>query len=170
MLILRELVLSDEVEARLAHHELESEGHDGFLLFEPDEIEDFATLIQRRSDSKLGINLLPGKVAATFWIAELAGQLAGRVSIRHELNDFLYNFGGHIGYMVRPRFRRLGLATQMLAQALDYCKTLGLDQVLLTCNEDNLGSIKVIESRGGILENKVLYEGALLRRYWIDLA
>jgi len=79
----------------------------------------------------------------------------------------LLNFGGHIGYGVRPKFRRRGFATEILRQSLKYIHELGVTEVLVTCDEDNVGSSKVIESQGGILENRVEYEGRFKRRYWI---
>ena len=96
------------------------------------------------------------------------GTLAGRVSVRHEFNDFLAAYGGHIGYCVRPRFRRRGLATEILGQALIIARAHGVDRVLVTCDEDNLASAKVIESHGGVLEDRRLDpDGVLKRRYWI---
>ena len=169
MMILRELVLSDEFESLLADQELAAEGHDGFLLREPDELDNFETYLQRRIDYKNNVNLRTDHVGETFWVAVVDDQIAGRISIRHELNEFLLNFGGHIGYMVRPAFRRTGVATKMLDSAINHCRTLGLTQVLLTCNDDNLGSIKVIEGRGGVLENVVQKDGVPLRRYWIPV-
>ena len=170
MMILRELLVSDESDALLATAELDSEGHGGFLLMEPGEVGDFAKLVNRSHNQRLGIDLPEGKVPATFWVAEIDGQIAGRISIRHELNDFLANYGGHIGYMVRPSFRRRGVATEMLKRALAYCSSLGLTRVLLTCFDENHGSIKVIEAAGGTLDNTVSYEGKLLRRYWISIS
>jgi predicted acetyltransferase len=79
----------------------------------------------------------------------------------------LFKFGGHIGYGVRPSYRRQGFATEILRQSLTYIHGLGVTEVLVTCDEDNLGSIKVIESQGGVLENEVEFEGTLKRRYWI---
>jgi predicted acetyltransferase len=111
--------------------------------------------------------LKEGLVPATFLIAENDGNLVGRTSIRHELNDFLMSVGGHIGYGVRPSYRRQGFATEILRQSLTYIHGLGVAEVLVTCDEENLGSIKVIESQGGILENKVESDGTLKRRYWI---
>ncbi len=116
---------------------------------------------------RLGIDLPKGRVPATFLIAEVTGELIGRASIRHELNTFLFNYGGHIGYGVRPQFRRRGYATEILRQSLEYIRALGVDDVLLTCFDENVGSAAVIESCGGELENVVEFEGKPLRRYWI---
>jgi predicted acetyltransferase len=98
-------------------------------------------------------------------------RIVGRASIRHTLNDVLLRIGGHIGYVVVPEFRRQGHATAILRLALQLAHDrLGLDQVLVTCDDDNIGSIKTIERNGGMLENIV--SGADLdkpkRRYWID--
>jgi predicted acetyltransferase len=59
----------------------------------------------------------------------------------------------------------------MLAMALPMAKELGILRVLVTCDDNNLGSIKTIEANGGRLENKVeVGEGKpLKRRYWIEL-
>ena len=154
---------------RLAHSELAQEGNDGFLLnnFSEDD-SNFAAFIQSVSDYVVGKNLSQGHVPSTFLISEIAGEIVGRVSIRHTLNEFLFNFGGHIGYMVRPEFRRRGYACEMLRKALLVAKELGIAKVLITCNDDNLGSIKVIEGHGGVLENKIDEDGRLLRRYWIQ--
>ena len=86
----------------------------------------------------------------------------------------LRKFGGHIGYEIRYSEIRKGYGTKMLAMALPYCKNvLHLDKVMITCDDDNFGSQKVIENNGGILEDKVinrLDRGTILtRRYWIEL-
>lgn len=98
----------------------------------------------------------------------------GEINIRHELNSFLINYGGHIGYEVRQSECMKGYGTKMLSMALKYCKeALNLNKVLITCDDDNIGSIKVIENNGGILENKVkniLPRGNVTtRRYWINI-
>lgn len=86
-----------------------------------------------------------------WWVDD--GDYVGRMSIRHELNDWLAEVGGHIGYDVRRSRRGQGHATAMLAAALGICRDLGLDQALLTCDEDNLASRRVIERNGGVLED-----------------
>ena len=87
----------------------------------------------------------------------------GRLAIRHRLNDFLLEVGGHIGYDVRPSARRRGHATAMLRAALPWAKDLGIDPALVTCDEDNAGSIRVIEAAGGQLEDV----RGTKRRYWL---
>jgi predicted acetyltransferase len=168
MMILREPNLQDEAVLRQAHNELAAEGHSGFLLHGyQDDSTDFIKYIGAVRDFSIGENLPIGMVRETFLVSEIDSEIVGRISIRHELNQYLLNFGGHIGYMVRPGFRMNGYASEMLRRALLVSKDIGLNQVLITCNDDNIGSIQVIEKHGGVLENKVDEEGRLLRRYWI---
>ncbi|MFC8432709.1 GNAT family N-acetyltransferase [Streptomyces sp. NPDC057253] len=87
----------------------------------------------------------------------------GRLSIRHRLSPYLLEFGGHIGYAVRPGARRRGQATAMLGAALPLCRHLGIDRALVTCDTDNIASRKVIEANGGEFEDQ---RGGKLR-YWI---
>jgi predicted acetyltransferase len=110
-------------------------------------------------------------VPATHLWAVAEEQFVGRISIRHELNDTLLVEGGHIGYDTLPSFRRRGVATEMLRQALPMARALGLKAVLLTCDDTNAASIRVIESNGGSLhETKALDPNRPLKRYyWIDL-
>lgn len=96
--------------------------------------------------------------------------LLGAVDIRHYLNDYLLQFGGHIGDGIRPSERRKGYATEMIHLALIECKKLGIDRVLIICNKSNIGSAKSIIKNGGILENEFVDEdGEINQRYWIDL-
>lgn len=98
------------------------------------------------------------------------GRLLGLIQVRLELVGYLVRFGGNIGYCVRPSERRKGYAKIMLGHALDICWEKGLDRVLITCLEDNVGSARTIEALGGVLEGIVFDDvnyGANLRRYWV---
>lgn len=87
----------------------------------------------------------------------------GRLGLRHELNDFLLELGGHIGYYVRPTARRRGHATAMLRAALPFARALGIKSALVTCDTTNTASRKVIEACGGVFEDE---RGGKLR-YWV---
>ena len=169
-MILREVELGDEAEALRAQEELLTDKFTFLLQYEEGMY--WADFIKIHQEYKEG-RVPEGRVPASFLLAVDEGQIVGRVSIRHDLNDFLFNFGGHIGYGVRPQFRRMGYATEILKQALDYCRQLALAKVLVTCNDQNEPSAKTIEKCGGKLENKALEKNEegerLVRRYWIDL-
>ncbi|MDH2412598.1 GNAT family N-acetyltransferase [Nocardioides sp. CER19] len=103
-----------------------------------------------------------------FWITQDDGviEVIGFVSFRHSLdNEFLRTEGGHIGYSIRPSYRRQGHASRALGLALERAREIGLDRVLITCDEDNLGSARTIESQGGVFESMC----GIKRRYWISL-
>lgn len=114
------------------------------------------------------------KVPATQFVLTDAdtGRIYGMLQVRHELNDYLQRFAGHIGYSVRPTERRKGYAKKMLAQALDYCRvTLGLKKVLVSCLVENEASRRTILSCGGVFEETVYehIEKVWLEKYWITL-
>lgn len=90
-------------------------------------------------------------------------EILGFLAIRHRLNRFLFDQGGHIGYSVRPSARRQGIASAALELGLAEARGLGIDPVLVTCDEDNAASRRTIENSGGQYENTV--DGK--RRYWI---
>ncbi len=109
-----------------------------------------------------------GLVPSAFLLAEVDGELVGRVSVRYALNDYLAAEGGHIGYGVRPTFRRRGHATEILRQAIALARTEGVERILIVCDDDNAASIRVIERCGGVLESVVTPAGAAaIRRYWV---
>jgi len=111
-----------------------------------------------------------GLVPATLYFLEgEEGRLLGAIHFRHVLNPRLEASGGHIGYGVRPSERRKGYASFMLGELLGALSGRGLEKVLLSCDEDNLGSRKTIEGRGGVLAEKALFEGVWIRKYWIEL-
>ena len=112
-----------------------------------------------------------GKVpdSVFFLLDEERNILLGAVNIRHYLNDFLLQYGGHIGDGIRPSERRKGYATEMIRLALLECKKLGINRVLMVCDKDNIGSAKSIINNGGVLENEFVDEkGNTNQRYWIE--
>ncbi len=115
----------------------------------------------------------PGRVPATqlICIRESDGKLVGMIDVRHTLSDYLRDFGGHIGYSVRPSERRKGYAAWMLQNVLPYCKSLGMDDVLVTCLADNEGSRRTILRSGGVYAETVRepQEDVLLEKYWIHI-
>lgn len=104
-----------------------------------------------------------------FCLDEERDIFVGAVNIRHYLNEGLLLNGGHIGDGVLPSERRKGVATQMIALALEECKKLGIDRVLMVCDKENIGSAKSIQRNGGVLENEVIVDGVTEQRYWIEL-
>ena len=99
-----------------------------------------------------------------FWIVE-DDEFVGYLAIRHALNDFLHEQGGHIGYSVRPSRRREGHASRALVLALEESRRLGLDRALVTCDRDNEPSRLTIERAGGVFED----QRGIKLRYWFDL-
>jgi len=128
--------------------------------------DDFLTALD---DAAAGRRLPRGHVPSTLRIGDVAGTIVGRLSIRHELTRFLETAGGHIGYSILERHRRLGYGTEMLRQAIPLAAEIGLRRVLVTCDITNEASRKVIESNGGVYEST--YSRGLRipkLRYWID--
>ncbi|WP_396625502.1 GNAT family N-acetyltransferase [Luteitalea sp.] len=168
-LVLRRPRLQDEAELLRAHRAT-SPDLPSFLHLYQDGMP-MARYLEVLDARERGEHLGVGQVPATFLFAFVGPRIVGRVSLRHVLTPPLERIAGHIGYAVVPEFRRRGHATEMLRQALRIARRqLGLARVLVTCDDDNVASIRVIEKNGGVLENIV--EGTDLhvakRRYWID--
>ena len=164
--LLRRPTPGDEDAVTAAQAELAADGFDFALREAGESFDDWLAALDRQ---QRGVDLPEGRVAATFLLAEHDGQVVGRVSIRHALTPFLLHEGGHIGYGVRPAWRRRGFAGSILRQSLQLTDTLGLDRVLVTCDDDNVASAAVIEGAGGALEDvRAGHDGTQKRRYWID--
>lgn len=106
-----------------------------------------------------------------FAVRKSDGRIVGIIDVRHNIDHpFLAQYGGHIGYSVRPSERRKGYATYMLRLALEHAKSIGLIKVMLGCYQDNTASIKTIEKCGGDLaETKPYTDGKSMNIYWVDI-
>ncbi len=170
MLKLRPMRLTDEAAFRAAH--LVMEEADGFsfgLAYEPGQ--DWETYVKAWEGYRAGIGLPERFVPSTLLMAEVDGEIVGRASVRFELNDWLRNYGGHIGYCVLPAHRRRGHAAEILRQALIVARSMGVDPVMVTCDDDNAGSIAVIESCGGKLGQVMpppVNARVGIRQYWFE--
>jgi len=105
-------------------------------------------------------NMPEGRVPALtyFYVCEAEDKIVGMINIRLALNDFLRNEGGHIGYCIRPAERGKGYGTSMLRDALTFCKTIGLCDILIFCDKHNIASAKVAKNCGGVLEQEFYSE------------
>ena len=131
----------------------------------------FEDLILRLQRSKDPTALIPGELPyEDFWLMDGAEWL-GKLTLRTTLNEQYLHSGGHIGYEIRPSRRRRGYGTILLRLGLEKARERRLTRVLLTCDETNLGSRKIIERNGGQLENIVEVKDQTIRkiRYWINL-
>lgn len=125
---------------------------------------------------------LSGYRDCVFWLVD-EGRYVGQSSIRPELGTpYLITYGGHIGYSIRPSHRRQGYGHRILQLALTQCAALGLDRALVTCDEDNTASRRIIEANGGTFESGMLMDDIVARaegrggeevrklRYWFQLS
>ena len=163
---LRPLRQDDEGAVRTAEASMHDEAFEFAFNFTRET--DWAEYLSDLDRQRAGLNLAEGRVPATFLVAEADGEIVGRSSIRHRLNPFLEHEGGHIGYCVLRQFRRRGFATQILRQSLVIARSVGVERALVTCDDDNLGSITIIERCGGNLEDVVMssINRVRIRRYW----
>ncbi len=137
-------------------------------------LNDFAGFLARHCPDARESDLPDSHVPQTqYWLVR-GGKLLGTVRLRPRLNEHLQYEGGQIGYDVSPSERGRGHGTRLMARALQEARRLGLDRVLVTCDADNLASVRVIEKSGGKLEDEVVSKlpekaGKIVRRYWINL-
>jgi len=131
-------------------------------------IEDWLEELNKRScEDTVPEGLVPS--STYLGIREKDNYIIGMIDIRHYLNEYLTQVGGNIGYSVRKTERNKGYAKQMLKLALEKCKELKIKKVLITCDEDNIASEKVILSANAKFEDIRNVDGENKKRFWIDL-
>ena len=131
-------------------------------------IEDWLEELNKRScEDTVPEGLVPS--STYLGIREKDNYIVGMIDIRHYLNEYLTQVGGNIGYSVRKTERNKGYAKQMLKLALEKCKELKIKKVLITCNEDNIASEKVILSANAKFEDIRNVDGENKKRFWIEL-
>jgi predicted acetyltransferase len=137
-----------------AVREYQAEGLPNYLGMSADKLDDdFDNFLDDISDATTGTNLPVGYVPHSVWWLVEGNEYLGRVDIRHQLNEYLRNEGGQIGYDIRPTQRGMGYGKLILKLGLKKAKELGFTKILITCDITNLPSKKVIEANGGILED-----------------
>lgn len=149
--------------------EMKAHGETLWSPYLPKDDEEAHSFVERLL--KRSVSSEEGFVSETiFWAVE-GERVIGRISLRHKLQGNLHKIGGHIGYEVRPSFRRKGMATEMLRQVLLTDKALEIGELLLTCSPENIASNKTIVSNGGILKQRIFVESVNQDRnhYWINL-
>ena len=129
-------------------------------------------IIQKMMDNRDQTKLPPTYVPSYDFFAVDEEKFIGVIHIRVSLTDSLLNYGGHIGYGINPKYWKQGYGKEILRLGLAKAKELVKEEnILITCDDDNIGSYKIIESNGGVLENKVENtdgdEKFITRRYWI---
>ena len=132
--------------------------------------EDYDVWLTGMRNRHTGKNLPQGYVQEDFYLCYLAEELVGVFSLKMTLTDYLLNYGGHIGYAVRPSKQNQGIATKMLEKGLEIARNHGFKLILCVCDEGNEASEKVIRKNGGVFEN-ALYdseEDVMVKRFWIS--
>lgn len=156
---------------RSACEEYRQNGIKDYSFTDPDSCDIF----EKFEDYRLERNLKPGRVGSDYyWLVDNeTDTFLGEITIRHELNDALRLVGGHIGYGVRLGHWNKGYGTMMLTRALEIAKQRGLNRILITCNDKNIGSARVMEKNGFQLEEKseIMESGGeiRIRHYWKTL-
>ena len=142
-----------------------------WFLSEPLCFNQFAELVMTLDECENANQNKEYSSTTSYFVIDENNRLIGAASLRHYLTVKGFNTWGHIGYGVRPAERRKGYATQILRLVLDEARNRKIYNILIGSYKSNIGSCKVIEKCGGILENTVTEwdnNGELINRYWID--
>ena len=103
-----------------------------------DKYDDLNEWLTSINEIEQGLN--PKLVPTTYYLILLDNEVVGTISMRHYLTKDWEEFGGHIGYSIKPRARRKGYAKEALKLLLDLYKD-KYDEILIMCEDDNIASI-----------------------------
>ncbi|OZB96195.1 GNAT family N-acetyltransferase [Paenibacillus sp. XY044] len=141
-------------------------GENGFTTNFPEhDFDQFKGSLPRLVEISNGVNLPEGHVPQTIYWMYINDRPVAYGKLRHRLNERLLEYGGHIGYIVRPSERGKGYGKLFLSELVKMAKNFGIEKLLLTCDEVNIQSRKVIESNHGTLEE--INNG--ICKYWIHI-
>lgn len=142
-------------------------GENGFVnsLWSSD-FGEFKQQLKRCDEIANGVNLGAGLVPQTIYWFYVDDRPIGYGKLRHRLNEKLLEHGGHIGYVITPSARNQSYGKLALKELVKQAHLIGIKEILLTCDESNTASRRIIESAGGILSE--LKEGSC--KYWINEA
>lgn len=137
-----------------------------FLLYR------FEDYVKELQDQEKGRGLPLGWVpSSTYWIIDNNDVFSGVINLRHRLTDSLKKFGGHVGYEIRPSKRKFGLGSWALKELIPLARKRGLKKLLVTCDDNNIASRKIIEKNGGVFDSEIQNEGheRPTLRFWISI-
>ena len=160
------------IQAVIEYQAINADDRKDIYKLKVDELQkNFSLYIEKLLSESEGKNLPHGYVPqTTYWLID-NDEFIGRVSIRHRLTEHLLKEGGHIGYDIRPSKRKMGYGKRILELSLPKTKSLGITKILVTCNETNVASKRIIEANGGVFENAVEIQKGKPRKlsYWISI-
>jgi predicted acetyltransferase len=166
-----DMALRDQFSAMVCGYKNSDEA-DYFEIYK-DALEDFDKYVLKLQNNSKGIDIPEDWVAThSFWLINEGSEVLGVLRVRTDNeNEFVRSYAGNIGYDISPLHRQKGYGKTILTLGLEKAKVLGLDKALVTCNYDNVGSIKIIESNGGVFESEAFCQSknTLLRRYWFEI-
>lgn len=147
-------------------YDLNNEDYNGAFFIK--NIVDYEKVIKELDDASNGILSNPAFVPYTAYVFIVDNKIVGVGSLRHELNEYLANFGGHIGYSIRPSERKKGYGKESLKLLLEEAAKKNINEVIVTCSSDNIGSQKVIEKNEGKLVSKLEANNKITFKYVIN--
>ena len=164
---LREISLQDEKEFFDMIKEI-GPGENGFENHDYDmEYSKWPNYLREKSNESKGIDLKPGYVSQTTYWLLIDDKPVGYSKLRHDLTEKLMHQGGNLGYIIKPTERGKKYGNIILEETIKKAKELGIKELLLTCNQDNGASRKIIENNGGKFHD--ISPETQKCRYWIKL-